>query len=80
MIGSRTAPVEEVLRDCKNGLLVDFFAREAIADRVIEALEAPEACAAMREQAREVSRHGSAGGPGWSGTGTWSNRPLDLSW
>ncbi len=53
VIGSRTAPVEEVLRDGKNGLLVDFFDREAIADRVIEALEAPDAYVTLQERARE---------------------------
>ncbi|MDA8124874.1 MAG: glycosyltransferase [Deltaproteobacteria bacterium] len=53
VIGSRTAPVEEVLRDGENGLLVDFFDKEAIADRVIEAVENPERYAAMRELARE---------------------------
>lgn len=53
VIGSRTAPVEEVIRDGENGLLVDFFDWEEIADRVIEVLEAPEAYAALRKQARE---------------------------
>jgi glycosyltransferase involved in cell wall biosynthesis len=53
VIGSRTPPVEEVIRDRENGLLVDFFDREEMANRVIEALESPEEFVELREQARE---------------------------
>ena len=52
VIGSRTPPVEEVIRDGENGLLVDFFDREDIAARVLEALEAPERFIDIRELAR----------------------------
>jgi glycosyltransferase involved in cell wall biosynthesis len=40
IIGSGTQPVEEVIRDGENGLLVDFFAPNAIAERVVAVLEA----------------------------------------
>ena len=38
VVGSRTPPVEEVMRDGENGLLTDFFSPEAIAERVDDAL------------------------------------------
>jgi glycosyltransferase involved in cell wall biosynthesis len=54
VIGSRTAPVEEVLRDGQNGLLVDFFAPGEIAQRVIEALEQPGRYLDLRRNARRT--------------------------
>jgi glycosyltransferase involved in cell wall biosynthesis len=38
VVGSHTPPVEEVIRDRENGLLVDFLSPEAIAAKVDEAL------------------------------------------
>jgi glycosyltransferase involved in cell wall biosynthesis len=38
VVASRTPPVEEVMRDGENGYLVDFFDRDALADRVSEML------------------------------------------
>ncbi len=38
VVGSRTPPVEEAIRDGENGLLVDFFSTEEIAGKIDEAL------------------------------------------
>lgn len=52
VVGSRTAPVEEVLEHGVNGLLVDFFDVGAMADRIVEALEGGESFRGLRERAR----------------------------
>jgi glycosyltransferase involved in cell wall biosynthesis len=54
VVGSRTPPVEELIRDEENGLLVDFFSPEDVAKRVIEALEDGRAHDAIRQSARET--------------------------
>ena len=54
VIGSRTAPVEEVLHEGENGLLVDFFSPREIAERTIEALAKPEAFVDLRRRARQT--------------------------
>ncbi|MEI7612748.1 MAG: glycosyltransferase family 4 protein [Betaproteobacteria bacterium] len=54
VVGSRTAPVEEVIRDGENGLLVDFFKPEEIAARVIEVLSHMGAFSSLRENARRT--------------------------
>ena len=54
VVGSRTPPVEEVIRDCGNGLLVDFFSPAELADRVVEALEDRHAHDSIRRNARET--------------------------
>jgi len=54
VIGSRTAPVEEVIREGENGLLVDFFSHEAIANRVVAALNDPGSYATLRKNARRT--------------------------
>ncbi len=52
VVASRTGPVEEVVRDGENGLLVDFFNYEKMAERVLQALNHNERFTALREKAR----------------------------
>jgi glycosyltransferase involved in cell wall biosynthesis len=52
VIASRTAPVLEVV-DGKNGLLVDFFSPNEVAEKVDEVLSNREKYAVMRKDARE---------------------------
>ena len=52
VVGSDTEPVREMIEDGVNGLLVDFFSPEAIAERVIEVLEHPDRMAEVRARAR----------------------------
>ena len=55
VIGSATAPVEEVIEHGRNGLLVDFFSPEQVAGTVVRALEDPAAHAPLREAARRTA-------------------------
>ena len=52
VIGSRTAPVHEVIEHGVNGLLVDFFNTAEMADAVVGALEQGKALMPLREAAR----------------------------
>jgi glycosyltransferase involved in cell wall biosynthesis len=54
VVGSRTAPVEEVLEHERNGLLVDFFSPEEVAAAVVRALEDKAAMQPLREAARRT--------------------------
>lgn len=54
IVGSRTAPVMEFIEDGKNGLLVDFFSPEQIADRVDEVLDHPNRMAELCANARNT--------------------------
>ena len=54
VVASRTAPVEEVIRHGENGLLVDFFDAEAIAQSVTQALREPGRFDALRHAARRT--------------------------
>jgi glycosyltransferase involved in cell wall biosynthesis len=50
--GSRTPPVEEVIRDGENGLLIDFFDVDAWSNALIDALANPERYRPLREAGR----------------------------
>lgn len=54
VIGSRTPPVEEVIRHGENGFLVDFFSPRDIAGQVERALVDSEAVRPLRERARRT--------------------------
>jgi glycosyltransferase involved in cell wall biosynthesis len=54
VIGSRTGPVQEVIEDGVNGLLVDFFDSGAMADRVVAALDNAQAMRPLREAAQRT--------------------------
>jgi glycosyltransferase involved in cell wall biosynthesis len=53
VVGSRTPPVQEVIEDGRNGLLVDFFDPASIAMRVADALDAEAKLGEVRARARE---------------------------
>jgi glycosyltransferase involved in cell wall biosynthesis len=53
IVASDTPPVREVIRDGQNGLLVDFFAPQKLAERIEEALDDKERCAIFGANARE---------------------------
>lgn len=54
VVGSKTGPVEEVIRDNINGLLVDFFDTNDIANKVISVLDNPKKFDAIRKKARKT--------------------------
>jgi glycosyltransferase involved in cell wall biosynthesis len=53
VVGSRTAPVSEVIEDGLNGLLVDFFDFRGVADRVDAVLDHADGMATLRAAARQ---------------------------
>ena len=54
VVGSATAPVQEVIRDGHNGVLVDFFSPSALAEAMADLLKSPERAAALGRAARET--------------------------
>jgi glycosyltransferase involved in cell wall biosynthesis len=54
VVGSRTAPVEEVIQHGENGFLVDFFDTDALAGQVSDLLAARDEQAAVRRRARQT--------------------------
>ncbi len=55
VVGSRTAPVQEVLVHGENGLLVDFFDVKGWSQTLTEALAQPERFAPLRQAARDMA-------------------------
>jgi glycosyltransferase involved in cell wall biosynthesis len=55
VVASRTAPVEEVITDRRNGRLVDFFDPVGIAETVTGVLDAPDHHAPLRKAARDTA-------------------------
>jgi len=54
LIGSDTAPVREILQHGRNGLLVDFFSKEQLADAVDDLLDHPRRRQALAAAGRQT--------------------------
>jgi glycosyltransferase involved in cell wall biosynthesis len=55
IVGSATPPVLEVMRDGENGLTVDFFDYQGLAERTAAALASPRQMRRLRRAARETA-------------------------
>jgi glycosyltransferase involved in cell wall biosynthesis len=53
IVASRTAPVQEVIEDKKQGLLVDFFSKSELVEAVSHILAQPDAFTTMGKAARQ---------------------------
>ncbi|MFM0742142.1 glycosyltransferase, partial [Paraburkholderia xenovorans] len=58
VIGSRTAPVEEVIENGRTGFLVEFFAQAELVDSIVHVFERPEEMEAVRHASIERVRTG----------------------
>lgn len=56
VVGSRTAPVEEVIEDGVTGRLVNFLDVKAWSSALTDTLAQPEAYVAMRQAARAMAQ------------------------
>lgn len=54
IVGSNTAPVQEVLEDGVNGLMVDFWSTTDVADKIDAVLDHPDRMEALRKRARQT--------------------------
>ena len=54
IIGSATPPVQEVIRDGENGLMVNFFDAKELAGQITKVLESPEAYTPLAIAARNT--------------------------
>jgi len=54
IVGSRTAPLEEMITHGHNGLLVDFFDHQALAETVADTLARRDSLHALRQAARQT--------------------------
>jgi glycosyltransferase involved in cell wall biosynthesis len=54
VVGSSTPPVQEVISDGDNGLLVDFFSPQGIAEAIARVLSHPDRMADVRRRARQT--------------------------
>jgi glycosyltransferase involved in cell wall biosynthesis len=54
IVGSRTQPVQEVIRDGENGVMVDIFKPDEVAQRAIDVLSDRTAFHAIRVNARNT--------------------------
>ena len=55
VVASRTPPVQEVIKDGENGILVDMFSPAEIGERVVDALADPRAHQHLRANARRTA-------------------------
>ena len=54
VIASATPPVQEVICDGENGLLVDFFDRQALANRIVDVVTSPKKHESLAKAARKT--------------------------
>jgi glycosyltransferase involved in cell wall biosynthesis len=54
MVASNTGPVQEVIEHGRNGLLVDFFDHQALAETLADALARQQELQPLRQAARQT--------------------------